>query len=432
MLNQVGLQGAIRDAVDPLLVMRRVVTEALRLIGSGGGAVVELVDGDHLTYVCGAGSLAEHVGVRLPRDGSLSGLAVRTGEVLWCDDAEVDDRVDLAACRRVGVISMICVPLRRRGVPIGVFKVCSSVAGAFTEADVTALSHLADFVTETIAGAECLARLTAELAVATDDGCPMQADGISQFVANVLQPGITAAVECRERVEAVLAERAFSTVYQPVVRLDSGALAGCEALSRFPGPASPDVWFAEAHRVGLGVALEAAAVESALAAIDRLPPDCYLAVNAGPELVTGMGLRSLLDRVDPTRVVVELTEHTHIDDYDALRSALQVLRSDGARIAIDDTGAGFAGFAHILTLSPDLIKLDRILTTGIDLDPVRRAMATALVGFAAETGAQVVAEGIETYSELVTVRDLGIEFGQGFFLGRPGPVSALAASVTRA
>jgi len=423
MLNQLGLQGAIREAVDPLLVMRRVVTEALRLVHRGEGAVVELVDGDDLTYVCAAGTLAAHVGVQLPVSASLSGLAVRTGEVLRCDDATTDPRVNRDACLRVGAVSMICVPLRRRGVPVGVLKVSAAQANVFSDADVAALTRLADFVTETIASAESLARLTADLAV--DDGCPDAHAGISAFVANVLQPGITATVECRQRIEQTLADRAFTTVFQPVVRLDSGRIAGCEALTRFGGPASPDVWFAEAHRVGLGVQLEAAAIEPALAVLGRLPEDVYVAVNAGPELATSAALRMMLADVDARRVVVELTEQTHVDDYEVLRRALGALRSAGARVAIDDTGSGFASFAHLLKLTPDIIKLDRILTTGIDLDPARRSMAAALVGFAAETGAKVVAEGIETYSELQTVRDLGIEFGQGYFLGRPGPSSAL-------
>lgn len=432
MLNQLGLQGAIREAVDPLLVMRRVVTEALRLVVRAEGAVVELVDGDKLTYVCCSGTLAEHVGVQLPLSDSLSGLAVRRGEVLRCDDAASDDRVNREVCVRVGAISMVCVPLRRRGVPVGVLKVSASTASVFTDADVESLTRLADFVTETIASAESLARLTADLADTSDDGCPVREAGISQFVANVLEPGILATVECRQRIEATLAERAFTTVYQPVVHLPSGEVAGCEALTRFQGAASPDVWFAEAHRVGLGVALELAAVEAALPGIEHLPEGMYVAVNAGPGMVSSTALRRLLERVDAGRVVVELTEHTHIDDYDDLRRSLGVLRSLGARVAIDDTGAGFASFAHILKLAPDLIKLDRILTTGIDLDPVRRAMAAALVGFATETGARVIAEGIETYSELCTVRDLGIEFGQGYFLGRPGPLSAVRATSTSA
>lgn len=425
MLNHRGLEGAIREAVDPLQVMRRVVTEALRLIHRGEGAVVELADGDQLTYVCGDGTLAAHVGLQLPMSSSLSGLAVRTGQVLHCHDAGTDPRVNSEACLRVGAVSMICVPLRRRGVPVGVLKVSASRADVFTDADVDALTRLADFVTETIASAESLARLTADLAISTDGRTPSQHAGISAFVANVLQPGITATVECRQRIEHTLEQRAFHTVFQPVVDLDSGELAGSEALTRFPGSASPDVWFAEGHRVGLGVALEASAVESALRSLDEVPDHAYIAVNAGPDLATSAVLRRLLDSVDATRVVIELTEQTHIDDYDTLRRSLTALRASGARVAIDDTGAGFASFAHILKLAPDLIKLDRILTTGIDMDPARRSMAAALVGFAAATGAKVIAEGIETESELDTVRDLGISFGQGYFLGRPGTVAEL-------
>ena len=96
---------------------------------------------------------------------------------------------------------------------------------------------------------------------------------------------------------------------------------------------------------------------------------------------------------------MELTEEAKVDDYPRLSSAISQLRSMGVRLAIDDTGAGFASLAHILKLVPDFIKLDRELTSGIDRDPVRIALASALVSFAAGLGAEIVAEGIETASE---------------------------------
>jgi len=102
------------------------------------------------------------------------------------------------------------------------------------------------------------------------------------------------------------------------------------------------------------------------------------------------------------------------------------LRQHGVRLAVDDTGSGFSSFAHIVKLAPDIIKLDIDLVSGIDLDPVRRSLATAVVAFAAETGAKVTAEGIESAAELACVKSLGIHYGQGYFLGRPGPLEALA------
>ena len=120
------LHTAIRGVTDPTLLMQRVVDQSQLLIGAAEGAAVELVEDDTLVYVCTAGSLAGHVGIRLPVSGSLSGLSVRTQSTLRCDDTTTDDRVNAEACRKVGAISMVCVPLRHHGDTVGVLKVTSS------------------------------------------------------------------------------------------------------------------------------------------------------------------------------------------------------------------------------------------------------------------------------------------------------------------
>jgi EAL domain-containing protein (putative c-di-GMP-specific phosphodiesterase class I) len=125
------------------------------------------------------------------------------------------------------------------------------------------------------------------------------------------------------------------------------------------------------------------------------------------------------------RVILELTEHTLVDDYPRLIASLRGLRRNGIRIAIDDTGSGYSSLAHILKLAPDFIKLDRELVSGIDVDPVRRALASTLVTFAAETGAQIIAEGVETEDELDVLRRLGVRFGQGYHLGHPSTLDVL-------
>jgi EAL domain-containing protein (putative c-di-GMP-specific phosphodiesterase class I) len=116
---------------------------------------------------------------------------------------------------------------------------------------------------------------------------------------------------------------------------------------------------------------------------------------------------------------VELTEHSAVEDYDALEGALRPLREVGLRIAVDDAGAGYATFRHILRLQPDFIKLDRSLISGIDGDPARRALAGAVVAFAREMRGVVVAEGIERSGELAVLLGLGVDAGQGYLLGRP-------------
>lgn len=230
-------------------------------------------------------------------------------------------------------------------------------------------------------------------------------------------------------MEEVLEQRSFHVHCQPIVALGSGELVGLEALARFPAPpARPDAWFAMAARAGLGVQLQLAAVAAALELLDTVPHGSYLAVNVGPDAIIAPELPRLLDRVDPSRVVLELTEHLQVADYDRLQRLLAPIR-ERTRLAIDDTGAGFCSLGHIVNLAPDLIKLDRQFTRGIDRDPARRALAEALVTFGRETGAAVICEGIETPAELATVRDLGVAFGQGYLLGRPAPVAEAIAGL---
>ena len=225
------------------------------------------------------------------------------------------------------------------------------------------------------------------------------------------------------RVEQVLAGGVLAMRFQPIADLRTGAVLGAEALARFETEPRrpPDVWFAEALDVGLGLELELAAVAAALPALDALPPGSYLSVNVSPATVPEPGLVDLVSGAGD-RVVLELTEHAPVDDYGVVAEGLGGLRRLGARLAVDDAGAGFASLRHILRLEPDIIKLDLALTRGIDGDPVRRALASALVRFAAEIGAVITAEGVESAGEVRVLRDLGVAAGQGYYLARPGPL----------
>jgi EAL domain-containing protein (putative c-di-GMP-specific phosphodiesterase class I) len=122
----------------------------------------------------------------------------------------------------------------------------------------------------------------------------------------------------------------------------------------------------------------------------------------------------------PHDLVLELTEHTAVEDYAKLMTRLDHLRRRGVRIAVDDVGAGYANFRHVLRVRPDIIKLDVSLTTEIDRDPSCRALAAGLVAVATELRATVVAEGIETVDQLECLVALGVEHGQGYYLARPG------------
>ena len=239
--------------------------------------------------------------------------------------------------------------------------------------------------------------------------------------------------EIFDRTRRILDAGGPDIVFQPIKHLARGTTSGYEALARFPASAGlpPDLWFIEAAEVGLGVELELAAISVALRHFSDLPGDAYLSVNASTPAILSAEFAGVISRVPSARVVLELTEHAAVGDYAGLNAALRAYRSAGLRIAVDDTGAGYASMSHILQLHPDIIKLDRSLTLGIAEDRARQAMATSLVSFSSEIGAHVVAEGIETERHLSVLISVGVEFGQGYHLGRPGPLEHRASSPAR-
>jgi EAL domain-containing protein (putative c-di-GMP-specific phosphodiesterase class I) len=169
--------------------------------------------------------------------------------------------------------------------------------------------------------------------------------------------------------------------------------------------------------------LEAATLRAALRAASGLPPAAWLSVNASPAFVlAGEPLRTIL-RKTMRPLVLEVTEEEAIADYPAFRAALAALGSN-LRLAVDDAGAGFASLRHISELRPALVKVDRALVAAIDGDPVRQALLAGLRHFADATGCILVAEGIETDGELAALRTLGVQFGQGYLLGRPAPLGS--------
>ncbi|HET7902672.1 MAG TPA: EAL domain-containing protein [Candidatus Nanopelagicales bacterium] len=130
-------------------------------------------------------------------------------------------------------------------------------------------------------------------------------------------------------------------------------------------------------------------------------------------------LSDLGEEVDWSRLVFELTEHVPVEDYEVLHLALQDLRGRGARIAVDDAGAGFASLRHIVNLGPDIIKVDIGIVRGIDVDPSRSAVAEMIARFAERVGVDVIAEGVETPAERDALLGLGLRLGQGYLFGRP-------------
>jgi EAL domain-containing protein (putative c-di-GMP-specific phosphodiesterase class I)/CheY-like chemotaxis protein len=225
-------------------------------------------------------------------------------------------------------------------------------------------------------------------------------------------------------VRALERGRGMTMAFQPIYRLEGKRIIAAEALARFrePPQRGPEEWFAEAGEVGLRTELELAAVRRALERLDALPPEVTLHINASPATAMEVAFHRLLAAADGEHIVIEITEHARVDDYDELNAAISQLRKIGVRLAIDDAGAGFASLRHILRLAPDAIKLDRSLIHGIATDRSKQALAVGLISFADKAGATIVAEGIETEQELDALRALGVGYGQGYLLARPGPL----------
>jgi EAL domain-containing protein (putative c-di-GMP-specific phosphodiesterase class I) len=232
-------------------------------------------------------------------------------------------------------------------------------------------------------------------------------------------------------VERLLRRDGLHPLWQPIVEIATGRIIGVEALSRFGGDRarSPAEYFGDAARVGMARELETRAMEKGVEVLPELPAGVYVTLNVSANALLTGGRPAFMDHLPLDRLVLEITEHDVVEDYAALAEVLEPLRARGVRLAVDDAGAGYASFRHILRLRPEIIKLDMSLTRDIDSDPTRRSLAASLVQFAREIDCQLVAEGVETRAELETLAALGVQKAQGFYLHRPMPRERLRALV---
>jgi PAS domain S-box-containing protein len=246
----------------------------------------------------------------------------------------------------------------------------------------------------------------------------------------LLGPGLQARrdeVELRSGLESVIATAAFHPVFQPIVDLETGRAIGYEALTRFHDGTPPHEVFEAARRLGLGEALETAALEAAIRDAEHLPVGTWVSLNVSPRFAVGGCLPTILaQRTRP--VVLEITEHETVEDYGALREAIAAMGAD-VRVAVDDAGSGIANFNHLVEMRPAFIKLDISLIRGVNTDLTRQALIVGLGHFARTIGHTIIAEGIETRAERATLTSLDIHYGQGYLLGRPAEVNAWKAPV---
>jgi EAL domain-containing protein (putative c-di-GMP-specific phosphodiesterase class I)/CheY-like chemotaxis protein len=217
-----------------------------------------------------------------------------------------------------------------------------------------------------------------------------------------------------QQVDRVSPEGTLRVVFEPICTL-AGKTVGAEAIARFTRtPRQNPGCLAEARPGALPVQLEITAARAALAQLPSLPEPLHLRIRVSPATLVGDAFRSLLEQSDSARVVVEIADHTRLDDGLGLRRALCALRAHGARVAIDSTGV-FANVRNAHRLRPEFMKLDRSLIPGIETPGPRQALATAVIAFCERIDATVIADGIERAPQITTLVDLGVRYGQGPF-----------------
>lgn len=233
----------------------------------------------------------------------------------------------------------------------------------------------------------------------------------------------------RDNIFDIINNKRLTVVFQPIYDVKSKSIKGFECLSRFQTEPyrSPDYWFNQANVSGVGEALELFAIEEALSLLPSIPEQYYITLNISPKYLASPYLQTMLDKSPLHRIILEVTERESIEDYHAFRRAIQPFRDRGMRLAVDDAGAGFASFQHILELEADIIKLDRSLIANINSDHRKRALVAALIGFAKETKSTVLGEGVETLAELEVLQELGAQKIQGYFFCHPLPLKDVLA-----
>jgi len=278
----------------------------------------------------------------------------------------------------------------------------------------------------TLYGTFCAAGFTADNELTKRDRALMEV--LASAAATIIEPGVQERRReslIRDRLGPLIASGGPDIVLQPIVTLVDGVRIGAEALSRFPREwdKAPDVVFADATSIGVGVELEVLAVRRAVTTLSDFTG--YLSVNFSPDSLFDDRCQEFLRELPLERIVLELSEHDPVDDYGELSAMLEPLRLKGMRLAIDDVGAGFSSLRHILLTTPEVIKLDRSIVAGAATEPVLRTLVRSLVDFAHGAGATVVAEGVETRDDALALRDVGVDCGQGWYFARPGPVAEL-------
>jgi EAL domain-containing protein (putative c-di-GMP-specific phosphodiesterase class I) len=236
-------------------------------------------------------------------------------------------------------------------------------------------------------------------------------------------------IALRERLQDVIVRDRLVTAYQPIQRLADRKILGFEALARGArgsGFETAALLFESAERHELLIELDRLCRGRALLHSSRLPNDTKLFINTLPATIRdpqfrGRPLITFLERakVEPSRIVIEITEKLVIENYGLFREAMAYFTDLGVSFAVDDVGAGHSGLESIASLKPAFLKIDMSLVRDVHASAVNREMVKAIIAMGQGVGATVIAEGIHAEAEANALAAMGIEYGQGFFLARP-------------
>ena len=240
--------------------------------------------------------------------------------------------------------------------------------------------------------------------------------------------------DLRPQLNHILEQNKVVTLLQPILDMVDGRIAGYEALTRGPSDSplhSPEALFRVGAHYGKLLELDLACSNMAFATFARLKLPGHLFVNLTPGslLAEVFSPAAILERLtqhglDRQQLVFEITESSPDFDYGDLKHAVELLRAAGLEVAMDDLGEGFSSLRLWSELKPAYVKIDKHFISGIHQDPHKLQFVRSIQQLAEDAHARVIAEGVETQSELAIIKDLGIRYAQGYLIGRPSPTPA--------
>lgn len=230
-------------------------------------------------------------------------------------------------------------------------------------------------------------------------------------------------------LKMIIEKMDINTLFQPIISLTDGDILGYEALSRGPLNSifhSPSEMFKLASENSMVWELERACRQKAIMNASKLPKDKLLFINVDPIIIKdekfkkGFTTHFLSNyNIGPSNIVFEITERSSVKDFESYNKALTHYKNQGFKIAIDDMGSGYSGLRMLYETKPAYVKIDMELIRDIHIDSYKQSIIKALVSLCSDNKMYLIAEGIETVAELLTLIELGVDFGQGYFLSNP-------------